>query len=158
VLQKTARHPVILVQRGDVLDELSVLAPVQLRAALAGRADIPCQEALVIGHRDERRLAGARMALNGHGLRVNGRIGLEVIEHLAHAAAPRRKHTPFVELPGLTFVDEPYDANREARAAVRLHAGAVDRGVAPTARGDLFLRRWSGRGRWGECGAAGRRA
>ena len=160
VLEEVAGHPVVLAGAGEVLDRLAEVAAVQLRAALAGRADEHHGEPLVERHRDQRRLAVTRHAVDADALRVDGRIGLEVVERAGRAPGPGAQRAPVFGLAPLTLVDEADDALRQAGTVVGLHARGVQERVAPTRRDQLLGRRRIGAG-WrrrhsGNPAAAGR--
>ena len=110
----------------------------QLGAAFAGRADEHDREALVERHRDERRLAVARHAFDADALRIDGLVGLEVVERARRAPGPRAQRAPVVGLARLAFVDESDDALRETRAVVGLDARGIEGREAP-AVGDQLL-------------------
>ena len=124
---------------GDVLDQLAEVAAVQLRAALARGADEGDGEALVVGHRDERRLAVARVALDPDLLRVHGLVGLEVVERAARAPRPGAQRAPVVRLARLALVAQADDALRQPRAVVGLDAVGDEDRVAPALRQHLLL-------------------
>src|SRR5262245_19018603 len=92
----------------------------ELRAALARRADEAGEEALVVSERNKRGFAVTRVSLHGDLLRVDGLVCFEVVEHLAHAPGPCRKHSPIIETARLALVDESDDAAGESLAIVRL--------------------------------------
>ena len=97
-----------------------------------GRTDEAGGESLVVGERDERGLARARVSLNGDARRVDRRVRLEVVEHFAHTPAPRGQHAPVVERTRPTLVDQADDAARQALAVVGLNAAGRDAREAPT--------------------------
>ena len=91
-------------------------------------------------HRDERRLAVARHAFDADLLRVDGLVGLEIVEAARRAPRPRAQRAPVVRLARLALVDEADDALRQAGAVVGLNAAGIERREAP-AVGDELLRR-----------------
>ena len=164
VLQEVARHPVILARAGEVLDRLAEVAAVQLGAAFARRSDQDHGKALVVGHRHQRGLAEARDALDPDLLRVDGLVGLEVVEAARRAPGPGAQRAPVVGPAALTLVDQADDAFRQARAVVGLDAAGRDRGVAPAVgdqllgRGRIRRRRRSGARSAGRAAASGTEA
>ena len=80
VLEKAARHPVILARAGQILNRLAKISPVQFGPSLAGRTDQHHGKSLVVRHGDECRLAEARDSFDPDFLRVDCRVGREVIE------------------------------------------------------------------------------
>jgi hypothetical protein len=138
VLQEGAGHPVVLAAGGEVLDRLAEVAAMELGAAFAGRADEDDREALVEGHRDERRLPVARHAVDADALGVDRRVGLEEVERAARAPAPGAQRAPVVRLAPLPLVDEADDPLGEAGAVVGLDAGRVQERVAPAGLDQLL--------------------
>ncbi len=141
VLEEVAGHPMIFARSGEVLDQLAEIAAVQLRPALARGADEADREALVVGHRDERRLAVARQPLDPDLLGVDGLVGLEVVQGAARAPGPGAQRAPIVGLARLPFVAQADDSLGQARAVVGLDAVRDDDGVAPALGEDQRLPR-----------------
>ena len=141
VLEVVAGHPVVLARAGDVLDQLAEVAAVQLRAAGAGRADEADGEALVVRHRDERGLAVARQPLDADPLRVDGLVGLEVVERAARAPGPGRSAPQSSSLRGWPLLTRPMMPRvRPAPLSAWMLVGDDDR-VAPALGEDLLLPR-----------------
>ena len=141
VLEEVPGHPVVLARAGEVLDQLAEIAAVQLRPALARGADEADGEALVIGHRDERRLAVARESLDADLLGVDGLVGLEVVEGAARAPGPGAQRAPVLRLAGLPLVAQADDPLGQPRAVVGLDAVRDDDRVAPPLGEHLLLPR-----------------
>ena len=133
VLHEVAGHPVVLAA-GEALHGLAEVAAQQRGSAFAGRADQHHGEALIEGHGDERGLAVARDAFDADMLRVDGGIGLEIIEAAARAPGPGAQRAPVFRLARLAFVDQADDAAREAGAVVGLHAGGIEAARSPSRR------------------------
>src|ERR1700719_2183917 len=89
ILQEVAGHPMIFDSSREVLDRLAPITAMQLCSTLAGGTDQNHGEASVVRHRDQRRLALARTALDPDLLRVRSLIALEIIEPASRAPAPR---------------------------------------------------------------------
>ena len=132
VLEVVARHPVILARREHVLDHLAEVAAVQLRAAGARRADVADRKPLVERHRDERRLAVPRVALDADASGIDSLVRLEVVERAAGAPRPCLENAPVVQLARLTPVDEPDDPLRQIGAVVGLNAGRARSAPSPS--------------------------
>ncbi len=144
VLQKVARHPVILIDPGHVLDDLAPIASMQFGAAFTGGADVGRPHPRVVGHRDNRRFAVPRVALDGDVLGVYRLVGLEIIDGAARAPGPGAQGAPIVELARLAFVAQADDAEGQPGAVIRLNAARVECGVAPAAGENLLLPRRPG--------------
>ncbi len=80
VLEKAARHPVILARAGQILNRLAEISPVQLGPSLPGRTDQHHGKSLVVRHGDECRLAEARYSFDPDFFLVDCLVGHEVIE------------------------------------------------------------------------------
>src|SRR4029079_7396517 len=116
VLQEVARHPVVLAARGEILDLLAPASSMQLRAALARGADEHDGETLIERHRDERRLAVPRYALDADAASVDARLRREEIEPTRSAPGPCAERAPVVGRTPRALVGEPDDPARESRA------------------------------------------
>src|SRR5262249_20618681 len=113
----------------------------QLSSALAGRTDEHNCKPLVIGHRHESGFAVSRNSLDTDFFRIDCFIRLQVVETAGGAPGPGAKRSPIVRLAPLSFIDETDDSFRESFAVVRLNTAGVDRGIAPSVRDQLLLRR-----------------
>src|ERR1700723_3320647 len=110
ILDKVARHPVVLAGAGNVFDNLSPVTAMQLGPALARRTDIADSEALIVSHCHNGRLAVARVAGDAHLFCIDSLVGLEVIESAAGAPCPCAQSAPVIGLAVLSFVGETNDA------------------------------------------------
>ena len=129
----------IFARTGEVLDQLAEVAAVQLRPTLARGADEADGEARVIGHRDDRRLAVPRKPLDPDLLRVDGLVGLEVVQRAARAPGPGAEGAPIVGLARLPLVAQADDTPGQPRSVIGLDAVGNDDGVAPPLGEDLLL-------------------
>src|SRR5690349_14518424 len=111
------------------------MAP-EFRAPLSGRTDEAVENSRLVHHRDHRGLAVPRVAFEGDLLRVDERVGLEVIHEPARAPRPGAERAPVLGLPVFALVDQADDALPQVvAAAVRLDAGGAETAVAPAERG-----------------------
>ena len=96
VFQEVARHPVILIRRGDILHQLTPIAAMDLDAALARGTDKGDRETRVVCHGERHRFAVAGMAFDADLFRVHGLVGLEIVQRAAGAPGPGTQCAPVV--------------------------------------------------------------
>ena len=99
-------RPAHLARGGDVLDELTPIAAMDLNAALARGTDERDRETRVIRHRKGYGFSITGMALDADVFGINGFVALEIIERAACAPGPRTQCAPILHparlpLPGL---------------------------------------------------------
>src|SRR5262245_48230192 len=111
----------------------------QFHAAGARRANKCDGESLVVCHRDRSRLAVSRKTFDPNLLRVDGLVGLEVIESAARAPGPRAKCAPVVDLAWLALVAKADDSARQPAAVVGLNAVRANDRVPPALCKHLLL-------------------
>src|SRR5262249_15267910 len=111
VLQKIAGHPMVFARTRQVFDGFTPVAPMQLRSALAGRTDENDGKSHVIRHRDASCLAVARHAFDADAFRVDGLVGLHIVETARSAPCPCAQGAPVVGFSRLTLIDESDNAS-----------------------------------------------
>ncbi len=88
VLQEIAGHPVVLAGAGQVLDRLAPVPAMQLRAALARRANQHDGKPPVVRHRHECGLAIPRDTFDADLFRVDRLVGFKIVEAARGAPGP----------------------------------------------------------------------
>ncbi len=71
-------------------------------------------------------LAVARNTLNANVLRIDCRVGFEVVEPATRTPGPRAQGSPVFGLARLSLVYQPDDAAGDAGTVVCLHAGRIE--------------------------------
>src|SRR6185437_14126464 len=136
VLHKVSGHPVVLAG-GEAFDGLAEVAAKQRGTAFARGANKRHGEALIESHGDQRGLAVARDAFDANVLRIDGRVGFEIVERAAGSPGPRTQSSPVIGFARLALVDEADDAARKPCAVISLNGRWVKHREAPAGGGEL---------------------
>ena len=94
VFQEVAGHPVVFAAAGEIFHRFTPIAAMQFRAAFAGGAHQHQGEALIVRHGHQSRLAVARHTFDSDMFRIDGLVGLEIIEATARAPGPGAQGCP----------------------------------------------------------------
>src|SRR5580658_2847195 len=108
----------IFTAAGDVLNHFTPIATGKFRAAFTGGAHISNGKALIVSHRDNGRLAPARVSFEADLLGVNRRIGFKIIESAARTPRPCAQNAPVFRLAILALVHQADDSSTKAGAVI----------------------------------------